>query len=296
VPKHVRVVAVTHSESRSVGPRANPGISRTVQVNRRIAAYWARVSHRRVKVAATLAAVVGVFLVVDALDAPASSPMSTAPLSLAATSSVPIRIRIPAINVDAPLTALAVSHRRHLSAALERNRNLAAWYQNGVVPGAVGPAIIAGYVDNWRGTAVFHDLDSLHAGDTIDVDRADGTTAEFAADAVDSYDGRRFPEGAVFGHVDRPELRVVAYGAGFDKRQQEHRGTVVVFAHLVAGQVPASSTPAPRPSAAAPALPQSAVTPVLRPPLVTPAPRPPAAAHPRAATSASPPRGPRATP
>ncbi|RAG82689.1 class F sortase [Streptacidiphilus pinicola] len=164
----------------------------------------------------------------------ASGPPSASP-SGAATPlppATPTRVRIPVIGVNAPLTGLSLLANGHLDAPPEADRNLAGWYQAGITPGESGTAVIAGHVDNTQGPAVFYNLGALKKGWTIDVDRADHTTAVFTIDAVQAYAASSFPTQQVYGQTADPELRLITCGAGFDKSRQEYLGNVVVFAHL----------------------------------------------------------------
>ena len=218
------------------------------------------ISARDVLVAsvASLGLCVGVLMMADALRTPKPPPQPTAaqgfqkavaPAPEAATApgkasvlppvlapATPIRVRIPAINVNAPLMSLALDSTGRLAAPPEQNRNLAGWYGDGATPGEIGTAVIAGHVDNNQGPAVFYSLGALKSGAEVDVDRADGVTAVFTVDAVQAYDARAFPDDKVYGDTARAELRVITCGAGFDKRRHEYLGNVVVFAHLTAAQ------------------------------------------------------------
>lgn len=162
--------------------------------------------------------------------AASASPTGTAPQSLA--PSKPTRVRIPAIRVNAPLVGLSLTSGGQLASPPETDRNLAGWYQDGTTPGSIGTAIIGGHVDTHAGQAVFYNLGALRKGALIDIDRADGTVARFTIDAVEAYTSKQFPDRKVYGAAQRPELRLITCGAGFDKRRRQYLGNVVAFAHL----------------------------------------------------------------
>nr|WP_236653491.1 class F sortase [Streptacidiphilus melanogenes] len=167
--------------------------------------------------------------------APAPSGAASAKPSPTVTPlppATPTRVRIPVIGVNAPLTGLSLQADGHLAAPPEADRNLAGWYQAGITPGSAGTAVIAGHVDNAQGPAVFYNLGALKKGWTIDVDRADHTTAVFTIDAVQAYAASSFPTQQVYGQTVDAELRLITCGAGFDRSRQEYLGNVVVFAHL----------------------------------------------------------------
>lgn len=147
--------------------------------------------------------------------------------------SEPVRLRIPEIDVDTPVTGLSLGRDNALDVPPATDRNLAGWYQDGTRPGAKGTAIITGHVDNAQGPAVFYALGALRKGNRIEVDRRDGRTAVFTTDAVEVYDKDAFPDAKVYGEADRAEIRVITCGGGFSRKSGGYQGNVVVFGHLI---------------------------------------------------------------
>ncbi|MFC7307197.1 class F sortase [Streptomyces monticola] len=139
---------------------------------------------------------------------------------------------VPAIGVDAPLTALSLEQDGRLAAPPADRPRLAGRYARGTPPGSTGTAAIAGHVDTDSGPAVFYRLGALQAGERVLVDRSDGTTAEFTVDTVAVHDADRFPDEKVYGRSARPELRLITCGGGADAKNNRYRGNVVVYAHL----------------------------------------------------------------
>ncbi|WP_217252091.1 class F sortase [Streptomyces sp. AC602_WCS936] len=154
-----------------------------------------------------------------------------APAAPALPPSPPDRIRIPAIDVDAPMTGLGLTPSGSLDVPPAEDENLAGWYEAGTTPGETGTAIVAGHVDNAEGPAVFYRLGALEKGSVIEVDRQDGGVAVFTVDAVEVYEAEDFPDEKVYGAADRPELRVITCGGAY-ARGTGYQGNVVVFAHL----------------------------------------------------------------
>ncbi|HEY9369996.1 class F sortase [Streptomyces sp.] len=147
--------------------------------------------------------------------------------------SEPVRLRIPKIDVDAPVMRLGLGAKGALNTPPAADPNLAGWYEDGPPPGADGTAIVAGHVDNQQGPAVFYALGALQKGHRVEVLRRDGRTAVFTVDAVEVYDNDAFPDRKVYGDRDRAELRVITCGGGFDKKSGGYQGNVVAFAHLI---------------------------------------------------------------
>ncbi len=148
--------------------------------------------------------------------------------------AVPTRIRIPVLQVDAPVTGLGLGAGGQLEAPSDTDRNLAGWYRGGVTPGQRGTAIMAGHVDTRRGPAVFYRLGTLRKGDQLEVTGADRGSAFFVVDAVEVYRKKDFPDAKVYGAAPGSQLRIITCGGGFTE-QNGYDGNVVVFAHLVRG-------------------------------------------------------------
>ncbi|WP_069172709.1 class F sortase [Streptomyces griseus] len=152
---------------------------------------------------------------------------ATAPLP----RSEPVRIRIPRIGVDAPMTRLGLRADGSLEVPPARDRNLAGWFAKGTPPGAKGTAIVAGHVDNAQGPSVFYALGSLKKGDRVEIGRGDGRTAVFAVDAVEVYANDDFPDRRVYGPSPDASLRLITCGGAFS-RTTGYQGNVVAYAHL----------------------------------------------------------------
>ncbi|QIP83658.1 class F sortase [Streptomyces sp. Tu 2975] len=145
----------------------------------------------------------------------------------------PVRLLIPAIGVNAPLTRLELNEKGALQPPPAAAPTLAGWYGDGATPGENGTAVTAGHVDTPAGRGVFYRLGALGKGDTIDVVRKDRRTAVFTVDAVEVHDKNDFPDEKVYGDSGRPELRVITCG-GDRSSKGGYEGNVVVYATLSA--------------------------------------------------------------
>ena len=86
----------------------------------------------------------------------------------------PLRLRIPAIGVDAALVQLGLNGDGTLEVPAYED---AGWYSGASRPGAVGPAVIAAHLDSLTGPAVFYRLKNLKRGDVIHVDYPNETVS-----------------------------------------------------------------------------------------------------------------------
>ncbi|MFI5674383.1 class F sortase [Streptomyces cellulosae] len=148
------------------------------------------------------------------------------------TYSVPDRVRIPSIRVDAPVLPVGLDADGWVGAPPPEDPNLAGWFTGAVSPGEKGTAVVVGHVDNLQGPAVFYGLGALKKGNRVEVARKDGQTAVFEIYGVEVFQKDNFPGDRVYGSKGSPELRVITCGGGFSK-QSGYAGNVVVFARLV---------------------------------------------------------------
>ncbi|MCW5252607.1 class F sortase [Streptomyces sp. SHP 1-2] len=162
--------------------------------------------------------------------APAPAPAS--PSTDVLPRSAPVRLLIPGISVDAPFTDLALAPNGQLQPPPADDTNLVGWYANGVSPGEVGTAIVAGHVDTKTSPAVFAGLDQLASGDTFQVERADGRTLAFVVDRLETFAKGDFPSEQVYGDADRPEVRLITCAGIYDRKAKDYTDNLVVFAHL----------------------------------------------------------------
>ncbi|MEE1754521.1 class F sortase [Streptomyces sp. SP18CS02] len=171
-----------------------------------------------------------------AATSPADSRLGTAPVPppyLEPLAYAPAaRVRIDAIDVDAPVMDVGLDLGGWIDAPPAQDRNMAGWYQNGISPGQRGTAVIVGHVDNEAGPAVFYGLGSLKQGQHVEVTRYDGRVAVFEVYGIEVFSKDDFPGVRVYGDTGHAELRVITCGGGYSKAGG-YDGNVVVFARMV---------------------------------------------------------------
>ncbi|PNG16905.1 class F sortase [Streptomyces cahuitamycinicus] len=146
--------------------------------------------------------------------------------------ALPDRVRIPAIQVDAPIIPVGLDADGWVGAPPPEDPNLAGWFTGAVTPGEKGTAVVVGHVDNQQGPAVFYGLGALKQGNRVEVARQDGKTAAFEIYGVEVFEKDNFPGDRVYASKGAPELRVITCGGGFSE-QEGYAGNVVAFARLV---------------------------------------------------------------
>lgn len=164
-----------------------------------------------------------------AVPVPAVTP--TAPPMAA---SVPVRIEISKLAVDAPVMRLGLNPDGTVQVPPLADHDLAGWYTGSVTPGQDGSSVILGHVDSYSGGSVFYAIKNLKRGDQVTIARADGRTATFTVDGVQKVAKVAFPSDAVYGNTAYPSLRLITCGGPFDEATGEYLDNIVVYAHLAA--------------------------------------------------------------
>ncbi|MGY2899592.1 sortase (surface protein transpeptidase) [Curtobacterium sp. PvP017] len=168
-------------------------------------------------------------------SAPASAGSGTEgfqdPAAPAARSSAtPVSVSIPAIGVQSDLEDLHRGSAGELDPPVDWDS--AGWFSDGIVPGEVGPAVIAGHVDSPTSAAVFFRLDELVAGDEIHVVMSDGTTRTFTVDRSERAAKSAFPTSDVYGTTPTAQLRLITCDGVFDTATGHYTDNLIVFADL----------------------------------------------------------------
>ncbi|MFF1506597.1 class F sortase [Streptomyces sp. NPDC058326] len=145
--------------------------------------------------------------------------------------STPVRVRVPAVRIDAPVTEVGLDADGWIEAPPPEDNRLAGWFTGAVTPGERGTAIVVGHVDTPGGRAVFYDLGALGRGHRVEIARRDGRTAVFTVYGVEVVPKEGFPAARIYGDVGIPELRLITCGGAFTE-ENGYAGNVVVSARL----------------------------------------------------------------
>lgn len=145
------------------------------------------------------------------------------------TDVIAVSVTIPSIDVDSPLVPLGTDPSSGVLVPPQRY-DTAGVFAAGPVPGAVGPAIIAGHVDSQAGAGVFYRLEELTVGASVSVSLSDGQRVEFRVVETAQYPKTAFPTEEVYGPTPGPELRLITCGGSFDPARRSYRDNIVVYA------------------------------------------------------------------
>ena len=165
-------------------------------------------------------------------SAPSVDVSPTQPVRVAyLAKSVPVRLQIESIGVDAGLMELGLKPDGTMQ--VPPSGFPAGWYTGAPTPGELGPAIIVGHVD-WKGPGVFYRLHELKRGDRVSVTRKDGSKPVFRVTRVEEFPKNQFPTKAVYGNIENAGLRLITCSGTFNAQTGHYEDNLVVFADLVA--------------------------------------------------------------
>jgi hypothetical protein len=146
----------------------------------------------------------------------------------AGVAPAPVRVRIPAIGVNAPLERLRMASGR--TVAPPRRWGRAGWFTGGPRPGEPGAAVVLGHYDSPWGKAVFYRLSRLRPGQRVVVERRDGSRVTFRVQRIGQFRTDRFPVRQVYWPTLRPELRLITCSGPYLHDRGRYRDNTVVFA------------------------------------------------------------------
>lgn len=140
----------------------------------------------------------------------------------------PRRLRIPALDVDAPIGAVGLLDDRTVE--VPDDIDLVGWYDRLAQPGDPGVTVAVGHVDGHGEAGVFHGLDRLGPGERIEMDRADRTTVVYEVVEIAELPKDGFPTRSVFTDPRDEVLRLITCGGDFDRSAGSYTTNVVVTA------------------------------------------------------------------
>ncbi|MFJ4806720.1 class F sortase [Streptomyces murinus] len=195
---------------------------------------------RRLAAAALLTGALGIGLIAcggSGANAPdvnvkntASAPVGNAAAPL--KESKPTGLRIPSAGVDAKsMLNLGMDGDQELQVPPVDKANEPGWWTGGVTPGEKGVSVIVAHYDTAKGPALMKNVAKVKVGDSIEVPRADGSTAMFKVREIQQVNKKNFPTDKVYGKTNRPELRLLTCGGPI---KDGHRtDNIVLYADLV---------------------------------------------------------------
>ncbi|MFZ2125250.1 MAG: class F sortase [Candidatus Saccharimonadales bacterium] len=142
---------------------------------------------------------------------------------------LPIRLKIPAINVDTTITYAGITPDGLMD--ITKDPNVVAWYELGPRPGQLGSAVIAGHY-GWMDekAAIFNKLHTLSAGDEIFVVDSRGLTTAFVVTRSQKYNPDADAADVFKSNDGKAHLNLVTCNGTWDNAKQSYSNRLVIFA------------------------------------------------------------------
>ena len=181
---------------------------------------------------------------------PYNNPQRTTLAPEAPAVTVPLRLMIDSLGVDAPVGVYTLDANGVPEVPLANDAtDVVAWYDFSSKPGAGSNAVFAGHI-NWnRAPAVFANLSELQAGDVVRLVSDDGreyTYEVFANFAVDPYDTESLK---VMAPTETDTVTLITCGGTWIPDPSEQFGGDYSTRTIVQAELVQSSVTAPIPAA-----------------------------------------------
>jgi len=140
---------------------------------------------------------------------------------------VPSRLYIPSIGLHADIEPVGVLDNGQMD--VPKSTDNVGYLTNGILPGAVGNAVMDGHVDHYKGPAVFFRLRTLKKGDEVIVKNEKGHFVTFVVEAVETYKTSEAPIPRIFGPSADPRLNLITCTGKYSRKKKEHQERLVVY-------------------------------------------------------------------
>lgn len=143
------------------------------------------------------------------------------------TPTAPVRIIIPAIGVNDVVQGVGVDSTGAMAVPSGATKNV-GWYEDGVVPGGVGSAVMDAHV-----FAAFSKLHDVKAGDDIYVQTDSGQTLHFVVTATKTYALSSLSALSLFRPTNSRDLNLITCAGNLTPDHSTYDHRLIVYATLV---------------------------------------------------------------
>ena len=154
----------------------------------------------------------------------------------------PQRVIIRKGDIDVPVEPVGIGKSGNMAVPVDFGH--AGWYKYGVEPGDRGTAVIAGHLDNGKGSpGVFYRIKELQKGDEIKVVTHTGAEVSFLIKEVRVVDYMDAPLDEIFGtSTDGVRLNLITCDGTWIPEKKMYSDRLVVFAEKKEDPKTATST------------------------------------------------------
>lgn len=142
---------------------------------------------------------------------------------------LPVRLKIPSINVDAVIEYVGVTSQGAMG--VPSSPTTVGWFDYGPRPGERGSAVIAGHFDGEHGEAgVFSKLSQLKDGDKVYIEYRKDITIPFVVRTRRIYDPGYASD--VFSQKDGSHLNLITCDGVWDGDKKSYSKRLVIFTDM----------------------------------------------------------------
>lgn len=158
-----------------------------------------------------------------------AAPFIIAKSTQAANKTVPARLIIPKIKVDATIDQMGIMQNGLLQAP-EGPRTV-GWYKYSPLPGEIGNAVMDGHYGRWANGegSVFDKLNTLKKGDNLSVVDSEGAVTAFIVRELKTYDPKADNSIVFHSNDGKSHLNLITCDGSWSSRTQSYSRRLVVF-------------------------------------------------------------------
>ena len=175
----------------------------------------------------------------SAAPSPTPSPSASDPVLVAA----PVRVRIPAMDVDTKVFPVGLDKNDAIE--IPEDIRYVGWYEYGVPPGVDrGSAVLVAHRDGReQGRGVFYYLGTLEPGDRVYVKTSEGEELPYKVVSRESIRKKSLPYDELFAVDGDPRLTLISCGGYYDPNNGGYQDNVVVTAVPLFDPIPTTPIP-----------------------------------------------------
>jgi sortase (surface protein transpeptidase) len=159
-----------------------------------------------------------------------TDPATPTPPRISSDLYIPVRIRIPAIAVDAQIQPIGLTTAHEI--AVPKENFAVGWYRYSPSPGEIGNALFTGHLDTASGApAIFWRLKELSAGHQIQIE-TDGKALNFVVESVTSYTYIQAPLAEIYADDGRARITLITCSGSWQQDKKDYDRRLVVSAVL----------------------------------------------------------------
>jgi LPXTG-site transpeptidase (sortase) family protein len=142
---------------------------------------------------------------------------------------LPVRLKIPKINVDAVVEYVGLTSQGDMGAP--KGPDGVAWYKLGPRPGDNGSAVMAGHYGRWKNGqgSVFDNLSKLIKGDNLYVIDEKGATTTFVVRELRTYNPNDDHAEVFISKDGKAHLSLITCEGVWNEAQKTYSNRLVVF-------------------------------------------------------------------